>query len=207
MTVEVPETCRTEPELEVGRGLVSMDQAATWREGPPLPEAVDRNRWLSHGQAVHPLLALRPPSSLGSPEENLASNPTAGSTGSCGDIAAECSKGSEIRWKSMFPGRSQSGSLQAKCWENVSKRWVKQSGHDHLVTASQEFHSASLKGWPVNVLAQVDQRENPPKHPGLCLQAFGKIANLETCANDKAQFSIGNSYISILHVWSLKRAE
>lgn len=140
-------------------------------------------------------------------EENLASNPTAGSTGPCGDIAAERGKGSERLWKSMFPGRGQSGSSPAKCWENVSKRWVKQSRHDRLVTVSQEFHSASLEAWPVNVLAQVDQRENPPNPPGLCLQAFEKNANLEMCANDKALLSIENSYSNILHVWSLKRTE
>lgn len=83
VTAKILKTCRTEPGLEVGRELAPTNQAPTWREGAPLPEAVDQNAWLSNRQTVHPLLAWGPD------EGKLPSYPTAGSAESSGYITAE----------------------------------------------------------------------------------------------------------------------
>lgn len=71
------------------RELAPTNQAATWREGAPLPEAVDWNTWLGNGQTVHATCAPRPLLARGPDEGTLPSYPTAGSAGSSGDIAAE----------------------------------------------------------------------------------------------------------------------
>lgn len=66
-----------------------MNQAATWREETPPPERRDQNGWLSNGHIAHPSLVLRLLLALSPREGKLPSNPTAGSTVSSGDTAAE----------------------------------------------------------------------------------------------------------------------
>lgn len=88
MTTKIPETCRTEPKLEVGRELAPMNQATNWREGAPLPRAVIWNGWPRNSHIVRPSLAWRPLPAWSPGEGEFASNPTADSTVSSGDIAA-----------------------------------------------------------------------------------------------------------------------
>ena len=83
---------------------------------------------------MYPSLVLRPLLALSLMDRKLPSNPSVKQ----GDHPGVRQKLESSVEEYVFK-EGQNESSQAEFWENMSKRWMKQARHDHLVIASQEF--------------------------------------------------------------------